>query len=82
MSIDRKQISKKFENLINKKYKGKRKDLLLYLTPVIFENNPARNCKYKCNEEMRKKVPERRKMNVKSEYGMAIGNLTAQAGSN
>ena len=82
MSIDRKQISKKFENLINQKYKGKHKDLLLYLTPVIFENNPARNCKYKCNEEMRKKVQERRKMDVKSEYGMAIGNLTAQAGSN
>lgn len=82
MSIDRKQISEKFKNLINKKYKGKHKDLLLYLTPVIFENNPAQNCKYKCNEEMRKKVPERRKMDIKSNYGMAIGNLTAQAGSN
>lgn len=27
-------------------------------------------------------VPERRKMNPYSDYGMAIGNLTAQAGSN
>lgn len=31
---------------------------------------------------MREKVPERRKMKKDSKYGMAIGNLTAQAGSN
>lgn len=45
MSIDRKQVSNKFENL-------------------------------------RTKVPKRRKMNPSSDYGMAIGNLTAQAASN
>ena len=82
MSIDREVISNKFTELINKKYTGKHKELLLYLTPVIFENNPALNCRYKCNEVIRKRVPERRKMNPKSKYGMAIGNLTAQAGSN
>ena len=82
MSIDRKQISDKFEKLIIQEYTGKHKELLLYLTPIIFENNPAQNCKYKCNENVRNNVPERRKMNPKSEYGMAIGNLTAQAASN
>ncbi len=82
MSIDRKKVSEKFYRLIELKYQGKHKDLLLYLTPLIFENNPAVNCKYKCNEEIRNKVPERRKMKKDSEYGMAIGNLTAQAGSN
>lgn len=82
MSIDRKQISDKFEKLIREDYRGKYKELLLYLTPVIFENNPAKNCKYKCNEKVRMKVPERRKMNAKSNYGIAIGNLTAQAASN
>ncbi len=82
MSIDRKQVSDKFRDLILEKYKGKHKELLLYLTPVIFENNPALNCRYKCNEEIRKKVPKRRKMNPDSNYGMAIGNLTAQAASN
>ena len=40
------------------------------------------NCRYKCNEKLRNKVPEKRKMNPKSKYGMAIGNLTAQAASN
>ena len=82
MSIDRKQISDKFEKLIVQEYTGKHKELLLYLTPIIFKNNPAQNCKYKCNENVRNNVPERRKMNPKSEYGMAIGNLTAQAASN
>lgn len=82
MSIDRKQVGEKFSKLISEKYKGKHKELLLYLTPIIFENNPALNCKYKCNEKMRKNVPERRKMDKYSKFGMAIGNLTAQAGSN
>lgn len=82
MSIDRKLVGEKFSKLIANKYKGKHKELLLYLTPLIFENNPALNCKYKCNRKMREKVPERRKMKKKSVYGMAIGNLTAQAGSN
>ena len=72
MSIDRKQVSQKFYNLIANKYKGKYKNLLLYLTPIIFENNPALNCRYKCNEKMREKVPKRRKMDVNSEYGMAL----------
>lgn len=82
MSIDRKQISDKFLKLIEYKYKGKHKELLTYLTPIIFKNNPALNCKYKCDEKIRMRVPERRKMNPVSNYGMAIGNLTAQAGSN
>lgn len=82
MSIDRKQISNKFLKLIENKYKGKHKELLLYLTPIIFENNPALNCRYMCNEKMREKVPNRRKMDATTEYGMAIGNLTAQASSN
>lgn len=82
MSINRKQVSKKFLELIETKYNGKYKELLLYLTPIIFENNPALNCRYKCNEKIRNMVPKRRKMNSNSEYGMAIGNLTAQSASN
>lgn len=82
MSINRKQISNKFLELIKHKYKGKHKELLLYLTPIIFENNPAVNCNYKCDEKLRQRVPDRRKMNINSNYGMAIGNLTSQAASN
>lgn len=82
MSIDRKQVGNKFLKLINNKYKGKHKELLSYLTPIIFENNPSINCIYKCDDNIRMQVPERRKMNPNSCYGMAIGNLTSQAGSN
>ncbi len=82
MSIDRNLISDKFTELIKDDYNGKHKELLLYLTPIIFKNNPSINCFYKCGEKIRKMVPERRKMNPSSNLGMAIGNLTAQAGSN
>lgn len=82
MSIDRKQVSDKFAELIKEHYTGHHKELLTYLTPIIFQNNPSEQCVYKCNEKTRNKVPERRKMNANSKYGMAIGNLTSQAGSN
>ena len=82
MSIDRNIVNNKFIKLINDKYKGKYKDLLLYLTPIIFLNNPSLNCNYKCSSRLRSLVPERRKMKQDSECGLAIGNLTAQAASN
>lgn len=82
MSIDRQQICNKFSTLIQEEYTGKHKELLLYLTPIIFKNNPSLHCIYKGSEGVRKMVPNRRKMNPESDYGMAIGNLTAQAGSN
>lgn len=66
MSIDRKLISDKFIELIKQDYKGKHKELLLYFTPIIFENNPSLNCIYKCGEQIRNMVPERRKVNPKS----------------
>ena len=82
MSINRKQVSDKFYRLIENKYKGKHKDLLLYLTPSIFLNNPSLNCNYKCSSRLRELVPERRKMKQNSICGLAIGNLTSQAASN
>ena len=82
MSIDRKQVSDKFCKLIKDRYKGKHKDLLLYLTPIIFLNNPALNCIYKCSDKVRNMVPSRRRMNPNSICGLAIGNLTSQAASN
>ena len=82
MSIDRKQVSDKFYNLIDTKYKGKHKNLLLYLTSIIFKNNPSLNCYYKCSDTIRNIIPDRRKLNKDSRFGMAIGNLAAQAASN
>ena len=44
MSINRKQVSNKFIRLIENRYTGRHKELLIYLTPIIFENNPSLNC--------------------------------------
>ena len=82
MSIKREIVYNKFVDLINNKYKGKHKEILLYLSSQIFLNNPAENCVYKCSQELRDRVPERKKMKKNSDYEMAIGNLTSQAGSN
>lgn len=82
MSIQRENICNKFIDLINNDYKGMHKEILMYLAPLIFLNNPAENCVYKCSEKLRKRVPDRRKMKRDTEYGIAIGNLTSQAGSN
>ena len=82
MSINRNIVNNKFKKLIKDKYKGKHKDLLLYLTPIIFLNNPALNCIYKCSDKVRNMVPERRRMKSNSICGLAIGNLTSQAASN
>ena len=82
MSINRELVSKKFEKLIMGNYDGKYKDLLLYLTPIIFTNNPAENCYKYTRRDVYKKIPERRILKPDSPFGMAIGNLTSQAGSN
>ena len=55
MSIKRQIVCDKFIELINNDYKGKHKDLLLYLTPLIFLNNQRENCSYKCTENERKR---------------------------
>ena len=52
MSIKREIVCNKFLDLINQDYKGKHKELLLYLTPIIFLNNPVDNCIYKCIEKI------------------------------
>ena len=82
MNINRKDITSKFKNLINNKYQGQFKKLLIYLCDFLFLSNPASNCKNKFAPQMLKHVPERRILKPDSDLGMAIGNLPAQAGSN
>ena len=82
MSIDRQYICDKFLELIETKYTGKYKDILLWLTPIIFLHNPAKDCNKFINPKTYAKIPERRILKPDSPYGIAIGNLTAQAGSN
>ena len=82
MSIQRERLTKAFTELINEKYHGEYKEELLYLTPIIFLNNPAANRILKCTVEQLMSVPERKRMKLHSGNGLAIGNITAQIGSN
>lgn len=82
MSIRRKQLSQLMQDLINEKYTGKYKEELLYLTPIIYENNPAKNRVMRMAQETWDSIPERKRMKIDSNTGLAIGNITAQYGSN
>ena len=82
MSIQRERLAKAFAELINEKYHGEYKEELLYLTPIMFLNNPAANRILKCTVEQLMSVPERKRMKLHGENGLAIGNITAQIGSN
>ena len=82
MSIDRNNIIQLMLDLIEKEYHGEYKDLLLYLAPIIYGNNPAKDKIVKCNPEIFDLVPERKRMNPEGNKGLAIGNITAQVGSN
>lgn len=82
MSLNRDYISTLFENLILQKYSGKYKEELLYLTPIIFKDDPTYNCIVNAYPELLELVPDRKSIFKSNGKGLAIGNLTAQAGSN
>lgn len=81
-SINRQIITDLMIDLINTKYYGKYKDDLLYLAPIIYMDNPASHCIRRCDESKWNLVPKRKQLQVDSILGLAIGNITAQHGSN
>lgn len=82
MSIDRFMMVRLMMNTINAEYFGEYKEELLYLAPIIYGNNPAAGRILRGDPTLFALVPERKKMNWRSHYGLAIGNITAQVGSN
>ena len=82
MSISRKRLINIMMNLIQREYQGDYKEELLYLTPIIYGNNPALNRIIRGDRSLFNKVPDRKKMNPEGEKGIAIGNITAQMGGN
>lgn len=82
MSIRRKFVTKLMVDLIERKYKGSYKEEVLYLAPIIYMNDPAKDRFVRCSLKLLDTVPARKKMDVNSECGLAIGNITAQVGSN
>lgn len=82
MSIRRRYVTQLMINLINSEYKGPYKDELLYLAPIIYMNNPAKDRIMRMPMSVWEQIPERKRMNPNGTNGLAIGNITAQDGSN
>ena len=82
MSLNRDYLNSLFLNLIKTSYTGEYKDELIYLTPIIYKDDPTFNCIIKASQELFDSVPERKSIFKAHGKGLAIGNLTAQAGSN
>lgn len=82
MSIDRRLMTDKMIDLINRRYRGNYKSELLYLIPIIYMNNPSIDRILKCSEAQLSLVPERKRLDPNGTCGMAIGNITSQHGSN
>ena len=82
MSIRRERVTRLMTELIEREYHGNYKEELLYLTPIIYMNNPAKSRIMKTSREIWNQIPERKRMDPDGETGLAIGNITAQDGSN
>lgn len=82
MSIRREYVTEQMIILIETEYHGEYKEELLYLAPIIYMNNPAKDRVMKMSLEVWNKIPERKRMNPNGTTGIAIGNITAQNGSN
>ncbi len=82
MSIRRRYVTQLMIDLINSKYTGQYKEELLYLAPIIYMNNPAKDRIMRVSLSVWEQIPERKRMNPNGTHGLAIGNITAQDGSN
>lgn len=82
MSLNREYITQQFVNLIEERYKGFYKEELLFLAPLIYMDDPTFNCKLKSSSYLLKQVPGRKSIFKAAGKGLAIGNITAQHGSN
>lgn len=82
MSIRRRYVTQLIVDLIESKYRGPYKDELLYLAPIIYMNNPAKDRIMRMSLSVWEQIPERKRMNPNGTNGLAIGNITAQDGSN
>lgn len=82
MSIRRERVTRLMTELVEKEYQGDYKEDLLYLVPIIYMNNPAKNRIMKTSLDTWNWIPERKRMDPDGEAGLAIGNITAQDGSN
>ena len=83
MSIDKNLLANKLINLIESMYQGTDKDILKYLTRVIYQSMPAENAYRKSPLPMWNDLPRSKSLYAIQWYlGLAIGNLTTQLAAN
>lgn len=79
MSIDTELAVRLMSRFIEEVYGGPHKNLLLYLTRIIYQSLPQSHCVIKSNERMWLGFPESKSLRGKTNgIGIPIGNVTSQ----
>lgn len=79
MSIDKQLLFKKLYKLIDRKYDGWDKRILIMLTEQIVMNDPTSNCVVKgSTKDWTRLPPSKSLFTAAKSFGMPIGNLTSQ----
>ena len=71
------------QSLVECKYVGKNKDILLYLVEKVIMNDPTKGCIIKgCRSDWNGLPPNKSLFHAKAGCGIPIGNLTSQVFAN
>lgn len=83
MSIDRRRLYDELVSLVQERYRGDDRDLLLYLIRVSTLSRPVDRARRSCPpSEWDALPPDKSQYNLDWFLGLAIGNLTSQWGGN
>ena len=83
MSINRRRLLGMVQSLVERKYKGKDKELLLYLVEKVIMNDPTKGCIIKGSQSDWNRLPPNKSLfHAQAGCGIPIGNLTSQVFAN
>lgn len=83
MSIDKNKLATQLVEFIKSNYEGLDKDILIYLTRVIYQSMPSENAIKKSPLSMWDDLPEEKSLFCIAWFlGLAIGNITTQLAAN
>ncbi len=83
MNINKKLLCERICRMVNRKYEGDDKQVLLSLVETIILNDPTRNCIVKGRKEDWEGLPDNKSLFTTPDgCGMPIGNLTSQVFAN
>lgn len=83
MNINKNLLRDKVVRLVERKYAGEDKDIILYLLSLIILNDPTKNCRIKGKFSNWNGLPLSKSLfYTSSECGLPIGNLTSQIFAN